>query len=277
MFAKIVYMYVYLLVVTFGWVFSGFLFIPTYFAVIGYVPYFGGPLFKALAPVIFVERGVFGVIDNTKSVMLLILAILLLILMVIYAFYLLVREVFPEKLFLQPFKSRILKNPIFDTLIKTGIFPLLDKIFAVIGSKMGLTQKAQTVFDLGRTYTKTILGDIKRDAMNIASFKNNDSIKLLLTTGSNDEEYKALRKSYVKEKDYSLKDNKTLEESFYKCIKENWRPINKNTKLKDKALAIAKNNTVPILCDMKNMILKTNMKQQQTTAPTGTKGIVKKI
>jgi hypothetical protein len=115
--------------------------------------------------------------------------------------------------------------------------------------------------------------------MNIASFKNNDSIKLLLTKGSNDEQYKALMKSYVKEKDYSPKDTKTLEEAFYKCIKENWRPINKNTKLKDKALAMAKNNTVSILCDMKNMVLKTNMKQQQTTAPTGTgtKGIVKKI
>lgn len=273
-FAKIVYMYVYLLVVTFGWVFSGFIFIPTYFAVIGFVPYFGGELFKSLAPVIFVERNVFGTIDYTKSIVLLLLAILILILMIIYAFYLLVREVFPEKLFLQPFKSRILKNPLFDTLIETGIFPLLDKIFAVIGSTMGLTQKAQTVVELGRTYTKTILGDIKRDAMNIASFKNNDSIKLLLTTGSNDEEYKALMKSYVNEEDYSIKDNKTLEEAFYKCIKDNWRPINKNTTLKDKAIAIAKNNTVSILCDMKNMVLKTNMKQQQTTAPTGTKGKV---
>jgi hypothetical protein len=185
----------------------------------------------------------------------------------------LVREAFPETLFLQPFKSRILKNPLFDTLIETGIFPLLDKIFAVIGSTLGLTKKARTVFDLGRTYTNTILGDIKRDAMNIASFKNNDSIKLLITKGSNDEEYKALMKSYVKETDYSLKDNKTLEESFYKCIKENWRPINKKTTMKDKVLAIAKNNIVSILCDTKNMILKTNMKQQQTVAPIGKKSL----
>ena len=268
--AYVVYLYVYVMTFLSGLVFAAFIAIPAYFQIIMIVPYFGTPLFQSI-PLVIAFHAALQAISNKlpASIALVILFILLLGLMILYGIYLVILFIFPETLFLQPFRIRFLKNPVFDTLISTGLFPLLDKIRNTLLSIIAPLDKLFNISKYIKDYTKNTVNDIKKQAMNVGALANNDSIKLLMTKGDNKEGLKELKKSFVPPTDYSKKDITTLTNTFMKCADDNWSKIDKKTKIKDKLAATAKNNTVKTLCDLKIMIASSNMKQQVTTTTPG--------
>lgn len=219
------------------------------------LPYFSTDAYNSIPIVISFEAILDFIRKIAVSEVFLVWVLLLLILLFIYLIYYLIFNFAPEQILFFPFRKRLLDNILFVELNKSGLFPLLDRVFAALASKKKNTSIARTIVDDIGNYTKNVFDDLKKYVENTNPQTAMSTIKSLsnVDNGNNDDE-REIAKEYVYSNDHSAEENAKFETDHHKCIDKHWVDTSEIKFYPDRIRAMVMNNAMVTFCNINSAI-----------------------